>query len=172
MNQIYIKNSHCSYCGTLFLEQIVYPRHCLCCDGIAYSNPTPAVITLINVWDKGQIGVLIQKRNIEPKRGQWAFAGGYMENGETWEQTAAREVFEEIGLQTDPEKYQLIQIKTSPISGNLLIFGRYLPVIAEEQIKFMPNDEVSAIKIAHRGDPIELAFPLHTELLQKEVAIR
>jgi len=165
MNTTLKKNTNCSYCGAKFAEQVTYPRRCFTCYNDTFSSPSPVAVVLINVWDDGKIGSLIQLRNIEPKRGCWAFSGGYMENGETWEQTAAREVMEEIGLESKPEDYSLLCVKTASSNGNLLIFGQLSYVVKSDKIKFEPNDEVSMIKVIH--SPIELAFPTHTEMLRK-----
>ncbi|MBD8020898.1 NUDIX hydrolase [Brevibacterium gallinarum] len=43
--------------------------------------------------------VLLVKRGLQPHRGRWSVPGGTVEPGETWQQAAAREVFEETGLQ-------------------------------------------------------------------------
>ena len=166
------KNTCCSYCGSKFTEQIIYPRKCFNCYNDTFSNPSPVVVAIIRVWDNNRIGVLVQRRAIEPQKGGWAFSGGYMENRETWQAATAREVFEEIGLETQPDAYNLMEIITAPTSGNLLIFSRLSVVIPEGQIKFVPNHEVSEIKIVHRSNLIDLAFPSHTEFLRKELNVR
>jgi ADP-ribose pyrophosphatase YjhB (NUDIX family) len=167
MNTTLKKNTNCSYCGSRFAEQVTYPRRCYTCYSDTFSSPSPVAVVLINIWDGEKIGSLVQLRNIEPKKGEWALHGGYMENGETWEQTAAREVREELGLETFPEDYSLLTIKTAPSNGNLLVFGNLDYAVKLEKINsvFKPNDEVTAIKVAY--EPMELAFPSHTEMLLK-----
>jgi ADP-ribose pyrophosphatase YjhB (NUDIX family) len=166
------KNTFCSYCSARFPEQTLYPRKCFSCYNDTFCSPQPVVNALIRVWDNNRVGVLVQKRNIEPQKDMFAFPGGYMENGETWQEATVREVFEEVGLETKPEAYDLMEIITAPTSGNLLIFSRLSIVIPEGHIKFVPNDEVSEIKIIHKRTLIDLAFPSHTELLRKELNAR
>lgn len=165
MNQELKKNSHCSYCGTLFTEQVLWPRKCVNCSSESFSNPTPVAVVLISIWDGDRLGCLIQQRNIDPKKGEWALTGGYMDLGETWEQTAARELREEVGLITQPTDYQLMGVTGSANNLNILVFGLCTRVFDLKEIPFVPNHEVSAIAVANK--PMELAFPSHTEMLAK-----
>ncbi len=41
------------------------------------------------------------RRGREPRIGQWSIPGGKQELGETWRETAAREVLEETGVDID-----------------------------------------------------------------------
>lgn len=68
------------------------PRfHCENCGTIHYQNPK-IVTGCLPIWkDK----VLLCRRAIEPRKGFWNVPGGYMENGETIEEGAKREVWEE-----------------------------------------------------------------------------
>lgn len=86
----------CSNCGSKVSLQAVpgdeKPRHyCSNCDTIHYLNPKIVVGCIPTYGDQ----VLLCKRNIEPRKGYWNVPGGYMENGETLEEGAAREVWEE-----------------------------------------------------------------------------
>lgn len=92
--------NYCSRCGSDQLEQITpsgdhRPRTvCRSCNAVHYSNPLMVVGCL--VVHKGKI--LLAKRGIEPRKGYWNLPCGFMENGETAEQGALREVEEETGL--------------------------------------------------------------------------
>ncbi|MCB0559356.1 MAG: NUDIX hydrolase [Lewinellaceae bacterium] len=87
----------CSHCGSAQLAFKVpegdnRPRYiCSDCGAIHYSNPK-IVTGCLPIWE-GR--VLLAKRAIEPRKGYWNVPSGYMENGETVEQGAAREVREE-----------------------------------------------------------------------------
>lgn len=166
------KDTHCSYCGEKFGQVITYPRQCLGCKRETYSNPLPCAVVFIPVWDGEKNGNLIQKRGIEPKRGQWALSGGYMNNMETWQQTAAREVYEEIGLQSSPEDYKLIDVRTSPSNGNLLMFCYLANQTPLDEVLdvFVPNEEVLEIRAIY--EPEALAFPIQTEMLYQFMGVK
>lgn len=61
-------------------------------------EPTAAVSVALVRKDR----VLLVKRGLAPSRGLYAFPGGRVEPGETLEQAARRELFEETGLQAGP----------------------------------------------------------------------
>jgi len=87
----------CSHCGS---DQIGFsipegdnrPRYwCPDCQTIHYQNPK-IVVGAVPIWE-GK--VLLCKRSIEPRKGYWTLPAGYMENGETLQEGAARETWEE-----------------------------------------------------------------------------
>lgn len=68
------------------------PRHiCIACGTIHYQNPK-MVIGSIPEWEDK---ILLCRRAIEPRNGLWTLPGGFMENGETTAEAAARETLEE-----------------------------------------------------------------------------
>jgi ADP-ribose pyrophosphatase YjhB (NUDIX family) len=64
---------------------------CADCGHIAYDNPKVVVGSVVVSGDT----VLMCRRAIEPRLGFWTLPAGYLENGETLEEGAAREVWEE-----------------------------------------------------------------------------
>ena len=66
---------------------------CASCGHIDYRNPKVVVGAVVE--HEGRI--LMCRRAIEPSRGFWTLPAGYMELGETLEEGAGREVFEEAG---------------------------------------------------------------------------
>jgi len=86
----------CSACGhAVELKPVPnddIPRFvCDKCNTIHYQNPN-IVTGALPVWEDK---VLLCKRGIAPRIGYWNVPGGYMENGETVEEGAIREVWEE-----------------------------------------------------------------------------
>lgn len=163
------KDSHCSYCGSRFAEQILWPRRCFICGNDSYKNPIPIVVMLIRVFKRGvaaQCGWLIEQRNIPPEKGGWALPSGYVDHGETWQEAAARELQEEVGLVTKPEDFSLVEIVKST-TGNMLIFCSCDKSIYEDEIEFVPNAEVSAIQFPILPSHLQLCFPSHNEMWSK-----
>lgn len=88
----------CSVCGAAVAQEVPpgdnLPRHvCTACKTVHYQNPRMVVGTL-PVWEEK---ILLCRRAIEPRLGYWTLPAGFMENGETLEQAAARETQEEAG---------------------------------------------------------------------------
>ena len=68
-------------------ERLVCPD----CNYVAYENPK-VVVGVVATWD-GKL--LMCKRAIEPRRGYWTLPAGFMEVGESPQEGAAREAWEE-----------------------------------------------------------------------------
>jgi ADP-ribose pyrophosphatase YjhB (NUDIX family) len=74
------------------------PRHvCEACNTIHYQNPR-VVVGCIAEWEDR---ILLCRRAIEPRYGMWTVPAGYMENGETTFQGAARETLEEANARVE-----------------------------------------------------------------------
>jgi len=88
----------CSTCGSSDIHLAVpegdtFERHvCSSCAAVFYSNPKMIVGCLVTD-EAGR--VLLCKRAIEPRYGLWNLPCGFLENGETVEQGALRETWEE-----------------------------------------------------------------------------
>lgn len=160
-----MKNTFCNFCGAPFLDKTTLHLSCASCNNITYRNPMPVVVALVPVFQRdpsAQHGWLIEQRNIEPEKGGWALPGGYIELGETWQEAAARELNEELGLVTRPKDYTLFDVVNSA-NKNLLIFCVHTGVFWDD-IHFTPNEEVSAIKAPILPEHLELCFPTHNEM--------
>lgn len=88
---------YCSNCGEAVEVKIPagdsLPRHvCPACQAIHYQNPR-IIVGCLPVWQKDR--VLLCRRAIEPRLGLWTLPSGFMENGESAEDGAARETLEE-----------------------------------------------------------------------------
>jgi ADP-ribose pyrophosphatase YjhB (NUDIX family) len=155
------KNAHCSYCGHPFAEDQVWPRLCAPCGNISYVNPLPVAVALVPV----DTGLLVIRRTIEPGKGELALPGGFLEANETWEEGCARELREETGVVIEPGEVRLFRVWSAARQGLLLIFGVCEPRRLAELPAFTVNDEVSEMLVLHQ--PRELAFPLHTRVMDE-----
>jgi len=92
----------CSNCGAAVALKIpagdTLPRHvCDACSTIHYQNPK-MIVGCIAEWEDR---VLLCRRAIEPRLGLWTVPAGFMENGETTAQGAARETLEEANARVE-----------------------------------------------------------------------
>ena len=156
------KNSCCTYCGTRYPLTGTWPATCHSCGNTNYLNPIPVVVLLVPVGD----GLVVARRNIEPKIGTLVLPGGYLDLGETWQEGARRELNEETGIQVPAEKITLYDV-SSGLDNTLVISG-----LAEKQpascMKPFSSDETQEIGLIHK--PTDLGFPLHTLLVRRYFA--
>src|SRR5438477_926240 len=155
------KHSHCSYCGHRFGEDQAWPRRCLACDNTSFVNPVPVAVCLLPVDG----GLLCVRRAIPPGEGKLALPGGYVDLHETWQQAAARELFEETGITIDPGEVEHFRtLSSTQGDGVLLVFGRTRPRTRAGLPAFTPTAEAAEVVVIRA--PQELAFPLHTQAVR------
>lgn len=148
-------NAHCSACGHRYATGAPWPRRCSACGHTAYLNPLPVAVLLLPVDD----GLLVVRRDVEPRRGELALPGGFIERGETWQQAAARELEEEAGVGVDAGAVTLFDAMSAP-DGTLLVFGLAPAVAGADLPPSRPTGEASGWEVLRA--PAPLAFPLHT----------
>ena len=134
-------------------------RVCPGCGHVAYENPKNVVGCLLE-WE-GR--VLLCRRGIEPRRGLWTLPAGFMENGESTLEGAAREAWEEATARSD----------------DLRLFAVYdLPRISQVYVMFAgtladgfaeANEETLEVGLFERADVPwdDIAFPVVTETLER-----
>ena len=154
----------CSRCGSKEMLWRVpdgdnRPRHiCDACGEIFYENPK-IVAGCIPVWGEQ---ILLCKRAIEPRFGWWTLPAGFMENGETTAEAAARETWEEACSRV--EVAELFAVFNLPqINQIYMMFRAHLPVL-----EFAPGVESLECKLyyEHEIPWPELAFPTITHTLR------
>jgi ADP-ribose pyrophosphatase YjhB (NUDIX family) len=153
------KNSHCSYCGHLFHRGAPWPRHCVHCGKVSFLNPIPVAVVLVPMDN----GLIVIRRGIKPRKGLLALPGGYINLGESWQQAAAREVYEETGIPVKAEEIKEFGVRSAE-DGTILIFGLARPRASSDLNAFTPSDEATERVIL--TVPEELAFALHTEMVR------
>lgn len=153
---------YCSLCGAS-VESRLLPNDnrkryvCISCGEVHYQNPK-LIVGAIPEWE-GKI--LLCRRAIEPRHGLWTLPAGFMENGETTVEAAARETLEEANAEVDiGELYSLYNLP-SINQVHLLFRARLL------NLDFSPGVESLEVALfAEQDIPWEtLAFrPVHFTL--------
>jgi ADP-ribose pyrophosphatase YjhB (NUDIX family) len=154
------KHTHCGFCGTRFAEGLAFPRSCASCANTTYVNPLPVAVLLLPVDE----GLLVVRRGIEPRKGQLALPGGFINVGESWQAAAARELEEETGVRIDAAEVKDFRVLSAP-DGTVLIFGLAAPRSAASLPAFRLSEETSEVRVLREPGP--LAFPLHTRVVEE-----
>lgn len=141
--------------------------HCAFCGLVFYQNPKP-VQSLILKNEKNEYLLVI--RAIEPKKGYLDFPGGFVEEGENFEEASRREAREELGIDigdleylnshTDEYLYQGINYKVTGVvfTGTLL-----------KDTKIKVDDDVAGYEFYKLNKiPMDrLAWPSMHEMIKK-----
>lgn len=152
-------HTYCHYCGNSHTSE-AWPRTCGACGGVTYRNPVPVAVVLCRIDG----GILTVRRANNPGAGQLALPGGFVDFGESWQQAASRELWEETGVVVNPEFIDFRRIYTAG-NYNPLIFGMTPPLKLKVLENFKPNSEVSELVVLDK--PESLAFPSHTEMVER-----
>lgn len=153
-----LQKKYCHFCGKRLTEKHIEGRtrkYCVKCREPIYENPIPA--TCIIVADP-QNRILLVKRSVEPKTGQWCLPGGFMELDETPEEAALRELKEETGIEGKIEMLLGITSNPSPLYGTVLISGFLVKEFSGELIA---GDDASDVACFSMDDMPVVAFQSH-----------
>ena len=159
------RDRHCSYCGAAFEAASAFPRTCAGCAAVTYRNPIPVAVMLLPI-DDGLLGI---RRGIEPRKGELALPGGYVDASETWQEAAARELFEETSIRIDPELVTDLGAR-SVKGGPILLFGVGPRMTWRDLPTFTPTNETMERVVLGPAD--RLAFPLHEWAVKEYFARR
>jgi ADP-ribose pyrophosphatase YjhB (NUDIX family) len=114
-------------------------------------------------------GLLVVRRDVEPRRGALALPGGFIDLGESWQQAAVRELREETGVIADAGDVRLFDVLSAP-DGTVLVFALGPRTAASALPPVVPTAETSEWLVIDR--PQELAFPLHTRVAAAYFGLR
>jgi len=136
------KFKYCPHCaGTIEYKPIpddAHARHiCSVCNTTHYLNPK--IVTGVLPIHKGQ--VLLARRSIQPRQGYWNVPAGYMENGETVEAGAERELWEEANAKVENIRPHLIYSIAAIHQVYMLFLGDLISP------GFSPGDESLEVKL-------------------------
>ena len=105
--------------------------------------------------------ILLIRRGNHPCLGKWALPGGFSEEGEKIEETAARELFEETGIRMTPKELTLVGVYSKPGRDprGWTVSVAYLAVVDMDSVKPIAADDAADVGwyiIAKEGDTITL----------------
>lgn len=146
----------CSHCGSPVGLRVPegdhLPRYvCESCGTIHYENPR----LIVGCVPERDGRILICRRAIEPRRGYWTVPAGFMENGETLQQAAARESREEA--LADVEIGSLLSVVHVLHAHQVHVFFR----AGLRNADFAPGPESLEVQLLDPGDIpwADIAFP-------------
>jgi len=158
---------YCQECGTKLESIMTEGRErmkCTSCNKVAYENPVPATAAV--VFNK-QGELLLVKRNVEPKRGEWCLPGGFTEIGETPEECCIRELEEETGLKGSIERIIASVPGTNPFYKSVIVTGFSINFYSGE---LRAGDDSDAAKFFNLNDMPGIAFKSHRDILGSYMA--
>ena len=114
---------YCPYCGRMAERRDwegMCRRYCRVCRLPIYDNPVPAVCAVVR---DHEARLLLVRRRVDPRRGEWCLPGGFMELGEPPEAAALRELREETGLSGGTTRLIGLRAMSNPIYHTVLVAG-------------------------------------------------
>lgn len=137
-----------------------------------YEYPRPAVTadTVLFGTKNNQLYVLLIERGSEPFKGMWAFPGGFIDEDETIEECALRELKEETGLEDILlEQFYTFSEPGRDPRGRTISVG-FFAFINIEDYHPMAGDDAAKIQWFPVNALPELAFD-HENVLMKALEI-
>lgn len=116
------QSKFCGRCGSLMdLKTAGYNASCGACGLIVYPQTHPAVIMCVSDGER----LLLGRQAVWPEK-RWSLLAGFVEPGESPEQTVVREVFEEAGVRVESVGYVKSQPWPMPMAL-MLGYDAYAP---------------------------------------------
>ena len=111
-------HNHSRFCGRCGAENRWYESECAkkcpACGNVQFPKISPAIIIMVR---RGSEILLAHNKNFP--EGRYSLLAGFMEMGETIEETAAREVYEEVGIEIGNVRY--LSSQSWPFPDSLML---------------------------------------------------
>ena len=128
------QSKYCGRCGMLLdLKTAGYNAVCSGCGLITYPQTHPAVIMCVSDGER----ILLGRQAVWPEN-RWSLLAGFVEPGESPEQTVVREVFEEAGVRVEGVDY----VKSQPWPMPMALMLGYDAYAAHQPVTL--SDELQA----------------------------
>jgi 8-oxo-dGTP diphosphatase len=152
---------YCPWCGSKLETGNIEGkerRKCTKCKFVHWDNPRPVAVVLIPTTDGG---LVLIKRNVEPRKGKFALPGGFVEPFESIEAGAAREAKEETGLDVEIERE--VWVVMPPGVNEHLHFFLAKPTSATPK---SGSDAAEVVIVKPDSIPAEVAFQTHRQMIE------
>lgn len=137
-------------------------------DGIEinlYRNPTPVAVAIVKVQTSDGIKILTVTRGIAPCVGEYCLPGGYVDTLENAQMAAARELYEETGLDLAVDDFTLIDSKVSQ-RNTILLFCEYNYVLSEDDIDWSFKTE-ETLELSLGDGSTQYCFNTHSDIMHR-----
>ncbi len=157
---------HCPRCAGELRSRTVRGHGRLACSACGYVfYLTPAPVTCVLVERDG--AVLLVRRRYPPQAGKWCLPAGFIEQGESPEESAAREVKEETGLDVRITRYlgswASDEDHRTPVAS-IAFEGEVVGGTLD------PGDDADEAVFFGTGElPEEIAFSTHRNLIERSL---
>ncbi|NLJ72657.1 MAG: NUDIX hydrolase [Syntrophomonadaceae bacterium] len=146
---------YCPYCANKLATDIIDNKTrqvCYQCNFIHYQNPLPTTVCIGELDDK----VLLIKRGIKPRKGEWTLPSGFVELGETAEESCLRELAEETGMTGEVANLIGVYHAYSEVYGDIISTIYHIrlksgiPIAGDdaEDVKLVPINEIGDLHFA------------------------
>lgn len=136
---------------------------CTACGRIHYENPKIVVGSVSRLGER----ILLCRRAIEPAAGKWTIPAGFLELGESAEQGAQREAFEEARARIT--LLGLLAVYSIPQIGQVQLM--YLADLLSPELEAGPESLEVALFAPHEIPWGELAFPTVHRVLTRSLEL-
>lgn len=160
------KSKFCLWCGNALVFTTLENRTVPACSDhpkcgfVDWNNPSPFANVLLSLDGR----VLLVKRAQWPMKGDWCLPGGFLDSFECPSEAAARELFEETGLQSVIDKKNILKVTTEGHNDIQVFYwtkkitGGSLTLSHESlDLRFFEEHEL----------PANIAFPSHAKVIQE-----
>jgi ADP-ribose pyrophosphatase YjhB (NUDIX family) len=144
--------SFCPECGARLETREAFgkPRSvCPDCGRVHFEDPKVAVGVVVELDG----GIVLGKRNHDPKMGCWSFPSGFVDAGEVVEEAARRECQEETGLEVSIDR--LLGVYSAP--GERVIFLAFAGTAVGGALE--AGEECIEVRVFPPDRLPEMAFP-------------